>query len=588
MKFSLVCVLFLIFVYTPGFAQKKISGRSNKIKFTISPDYKRGLPPNLFLKMNFKDANDNGILEAYESANLDLKITNKGKGPAQGLVVKINNNNNNLGLLINDNLEIPYIHSGQQVTASIPIKANQHVKSQEHKLEISVSEHFGYDMDPAFLILNTFEFQGPELKLSGINIIDKGDGLMSILEDGQVQAGEMVKVKFLIQNIGQGVSKNTIYEITTTDQNIYIPDSNGELGDIETGQVKEFWATITPNKRVTTKGKLPIYLTLKNDYKFGEIEKLNLPIELNQRPPQTKIVSVKPNLEQLTKQVARFEYTSKKITSNVGKVIDITQVVPSKTKRPNSIGILIGIEKYNYFAPAPYATNDVDIMKEYCKNILGVEQVFTYTNEEVNGFFFENTFNPDFGELQKAIIKGETELFIFYSGHGMPSKSGDQVFLFPFDGRIEALELQGYNVNKFYNHLNELEAKNTTVFVDACFSGMSRKTESFETKNLVSMKGVRIKPEIIQPWENNPTFSVFSSSDFNETSLGFDQSKTGLFTYFLCAGLQGEADSNKDKKITNGELSHYVINRVKSMSQKLIGLQSPQFFGNKDQVLAEY
>jgi len=248
----------------------------------------------------------------------------------------------------------------------------------------------------------------------------------------------------------------------------------------------------------------------------------------------------------------------------------------------------MGIEDYRNFAPAPYAVNDVTTFKDYCKNVLGINQVFSYTDNEISGFFFENTFNPDYGELQKAVVKGQTEVFVFYSGHGFPSKNGENVFLFPADGRLEALEMQGYNLNKFYNNLNALGAKSVTVFIDACFSGVSRTTESYDTENLVAMRGVRIKPRVENPWETNPNFSVFTSSAFEETSLGFDPSETGLFTYYLCAGLQGKADANGDKKITTGELAAYISENVKATSQKIRGLQSPQFNGNPDKVLCTF
>jgi uncharacterized caspase-like protein len=248
----------------------------------------------------------------------------------------------------------------------------------------------------------------------------------------------------------------------------------------------------------------------------------------------------------------------------------------------------MGIENYKYFAPAPFADNDAKIMKDYFKQVLGVEKVFIYTDKEVSGFFFQNIFNPDYGELQKAIIKGKTDLFVFYSGHGMPAKDGSKVFLFPSDGRIEALATQGYDINTFYKNLDALGARTTTVFIDACFSGVSRPTETQEIQNLVAMKGVAIKPKVEQPWENNPDFSVFSSSSFDETSLGFDPSQTGLFTYYVCAGLQGNADLNSDGKITTGELSHYVIENVMTTSVKILGKQTPVFNGNENEVLTEY
>ncbi len=219
---------------------------------------------------------------------------------------------------------------------------------------------------------------------------------------------------------------------------------------------------------------------------------------------------------------------------------------------------------------------------------MGIQKVYTYINDDVTGFFFDNNFDPNFGELQKAIVKGQTDLFVFYSGHGMPSKDGSTIYLFPSDGRIEALDRQGYDLNKLYNNLEALGAKSVTVFMDACFTGDSRASEQIETKNLVAMKGVKIKAKVIQPWINNPNFTVFNSSDFNETSLGFDPSETGLFTYYLCAGLQGRADANEDNQITAGELKDYVTSQVMETSIKIRGVQTPQFYGNKDLILTEY
>ncbi len=441
---------------------------------------------------SFADKNNNGILEADESAKLQLSITNKGKGPAQGLKVQVNNDIYDPALKIIDGVEIPFLYPGQSTEVSISIQAGRQIKSAEHKLKISITEFFGYDMDPAFLVLNTFKFQEPELVFSGLEIVDVGEGTLALIEDGQLQPGEQVKVKLMVQNIGQNVAINTKYSIKTNDENIYLKGNEGVLGDIGVGELKEFWITISPNKRVTTLEKLPISLSMQNDYNCGGINGMSLPVSLNQKPPDPQIVTVKPDLESLTKQVARFEYTSNKITANIDNVINISQVAPSQTIRPKSIAILIGIEKYNYFAPAPYAVNDVKTFENYCKYVLGISKVFTYTNEQVSGFFFENTFNPDFGELQKAVEKGLTEVFVFYSGHGLPSKNGEQIYLFPSDGRLEALEAQGYDLNKFYENLDKLQAKSVTLFIDACFSGVSRKTELYPTKNLVAMKGVLI------------------------------------------------------------------------------------------------
>ena len=586
---------FLIFLLCLGIswhlaAQKVISGKSKPTIITLKQEYSRGLPPNLYVNLAFEDDNKNGILEAMEKARLVLTISNKGKGPAQGLKISVKDNTIDPGLNIADGQEISFIYPGKSVTATINLTADMNIKSAEHKLEINVSEYFGYDMDPSFLMMNTYQFQEPQLVFSGLEIIDIGEGTSALNEDGLIQPGEQVKIKLFIQNIGQNISKDTKYVITTTDKNIYIPELSGNVGDIGIGEVKEIWFAMSPNKRITVTDNLPVSISLTNLFHRGELNSFKLPLALNKKPPLANIVTVEADLDRLKTQVARFEYKSDRISANIANIIDIKQAPPSKSKRPNAVGIIIGIEKYEYFAPAPYAANDAAVMKDYFSNVLGIDKdkIWDFTNEKVNGNFFDNKFNPTYGELQKAIVKGQTEVYIFYSGHGIPSKNGDKVYLLPNDGRIEAIDKQGYELSTFYESLNSLQAKSVTLFMDACFSGMSRSSESNEAKNLIASKGAKIKPQIYQAWLANPNFTVFSSSDFDQTSLGFDSSETGLFTYYLCAGLQGKADANADKSITSGELFDYISAHVAETSVKIRGIQTPQFNGNRNQVLVSY
>jgi hypothetical protein len=432
------------------------------------------------------------------------------------------------------------------------------------------------------------EYQEPNLVFAGLEVFDVGQGTAALNEDGKVQAGEQVRVKLVIQNIGQNIAEDTRFYVTSADNNIYLANNKGSLGTLAIGEVKEFWITLSPNKRVNVENQLQDYLNVVNKYNRGNIEGFWLPINLNQKPPETEIVEVKADIEKLQKQVARFEYNSKRITATTGRLINIRELPAPGISRKNAIAIVIGVEDYKYFAKAPYATNDAQLMAKYFNLLFGIEKVFTYTNEEVSGFFFENMFNPDYGELQKAVIENETEIFIFYSGHGLPSKDGETVYILPSDGRLEALGKQGFELNKLYSSLDALNAKSVTIFIDACFSGVSRATEIYNMQNLVAMKGVSIKPKLKQPWLNNPNFVVFTSSAFEETSLGFDPSETGLFTYFVCAGLLGEADENEDRKITTGELKNYVIGEVGQTSVKIRGQQTPMFYGNEEIILGEY
>lgn len=586
---KLVLFIFIItLIPFISFSQEVISGKSSIKKFSLEPTYERELPPNLYVDLSFEDENGNGILESDEKANLKLTISNKGKGRAQGLEILINDNISDYNFTIGDNKKIYFINPDESTDIIIPIDAGFKVKTAEHKLKIEVKEHFGYDMDPAYLVLNTLEYQKPQLAFSGFEIVDNGQGTGAIVEDGQLQAGEQVKVKLVVQNIGQNIALNTKFEIYTTDENIYLENNKGELGSLAIGEVKEFWITISPNKRINYKDNLPLFLSLQEGLGYGNLDKYQLPIALNQKPPEPNTLTVKADIDKIKKQVARFEYTSNKFTANVGTIKNIASVSPSKTVRSNAVAVIFGVENYSDLPPAPYAENDAKIIEKYFKTRLGIDKVVIYKNSDVSGFIFDDIFNPDYGELQKSILKGETDLFVFYSGHGVPNKTGDKIYLFPADGKVERLESQGYDLNKLYQNLEALGAKSVTVFLDACFSGTSRVSEKISTENLVSTKGVRIQPKLISPWRTNPNFNVFNSSGANETSLGFDPSQTGLFTYYVCVGLQGDADLNHDNKITNGELSDFVQSKVVDTSKKIFGVQTPQFNGNRDMILLEF
>lgn len=552
--------------------------------------FKREIPPNLIAELSFKDDNRNGILEGNENAIITIKLKNIGEGKAQGLNVFLINEIYDKELTIGG-YSLEKLEPNKTVEIEIPIKASINIKTQLHKLKLNVTEYFGYDMDVCFVNIQTFAYQEPKLNFAGLEIIDTGEKTSAIIKDNLLQAGEMVKVLVYVQNTGQNTAKNTSYIVNSTDENIYIDNKNGVIGDIEAGEVKDFYIYISPNKRVTTTKELPIYLNVTETVGLGNLDNYNLPIFLEKKPANVNILNIEQDIESLKKDIVRFEYTSEKFTVNTGEIIDIALNIPdTKKTKPNSVGVIFGIENYTNMVPAPYASNDAKIIEEYFKKTLGLEQVVSYTEAEVSGFIFDDVFNPENGELQKAVLREETDLFVFYSGHGVPDKSGENIYLFPSDGKYERLETQGYNISSLYANLDALGAKSVTIFIDACFSGSSKVTETVIAENITGNKsGVKIKPIITKnPWETNDNFSVFTSSSFDETSLGFDKTQTGLFTYYLCLGMKGEADTNSDKKITLGELNNYVTTNVSDMSKKISGLQTPQFNGNEDLIIIEY
>lgn len=253
--------------------------------------------------------------------------------------------------------------------------------------------------------------------------------------------------------------------------------------------------------------------------------------------------------------------------------------------RPHSVAIVIGVEHYDFIPSAPYAARDAELASRYFKALLGVERVILHTDKEVSGFFFENLFDTEAGELSRIIEKGKTDLLVYYSGHGIPAADGKDMYMLPADSKMRLAEKQGYSLNTLFEQLERLPVKSTTVFIDACFSGLGKFSQAGVPLNLMQTKGVKVKLIASQPWLRNPNFCVFTASSSGEAALVLDETRTGLFTYFLAIGLCGHADEDKDGHVTAGELYRYIYANTTEMSKKIYQQQTPCFYGEESFLL---
>lgn len=555
------------------------------------------MPPDLFVDIDFIDANNNKILEALENGSILITLHNHG-GKAEGVSVDLTPVKKLPGLLFDATSKKVDIPSGGEIVTDFPLSAGIDIPTDSLQFDIRVSEPLGYDVE-AQLILSTFEFPKAKMSLQGVSILDSGTGLRSLSTgpDGKIQKGEVVRAVVTLQNIGEGVADGVEYKIETSDPNVLLMTESGitksitgKLDKLLVGEVKEFSFRMSANNNYQNRSEwLPVYLSVKETAGFGDLLYENIPIPLDAMPAQPKIVDIKGETEKLMRQQQTRVYSSSNRISSQSKVKDINIAPSGKPIFTNAVAVVIGAEKNMYgAAQAPYAARDAQVISKYFKNSMGVNDIRMITDEQVTGTALSDLFDPRFGYLAQVVEPGQTDVFVYYSGHGLPfvSESGIQdVYLFPYDARREAVQDRGYSLNKLYADLNQLGAKSVTVIMDACFSGASRMTSTVDSENISREKGVRIAlPQLSsRPWDTNPEFRVFTSSTGEQTSLGYDAAQAGLFTYYLALGLQGEADSNGDGTLLFDELVHFVTERVSSESIKIRGgNQTPQFFGNGD------
>jgi uncharacterized caspase-like protein len=101
----------------------------------------------------------------------------------------------------------------------------------------------------------------------------------------------------------------------------------------------------------------------------------------------------------------------------------------------------------------------------------------------------------------------------------------------------------------------------------------------------MSLFSYTFTPTPISTYPSN--FTVISASSFDQISSSSPELKHGIFSFYLMKGFEGEADENKDGKITIGELHSYLKYNVVRQAMKMNRKQEPQIIGDDNRVLVE-
>ncbi|MDY4572357.1 MAG: caspase family protein [Candidatus Cryptobacteroides sp.] len=592
-KFYLIPLLMLLSAQSALMAQ---SVTTESISFKLEDVTTMFMPPDLRMDINFIDSNNDNILEANENGKLCLTINNRG-GKANDVKIAVTPVGSSRGITVKQSTFTTQIDENGSSTIEIPMSASVDVPTGNTKFAIKVSEPMGYDIN-AFLELSTFAYQKARLKMNGVEITDSGKDLRAANgnPDNKLQNLDVVRAAVMIQNIGEGQAEGITYTVSSKDPNInFLTQSgvassiSGSLDELLVGQTGEISFRLSPNARYTHKGGyIPVYLTVKEKMGFGNIISEQIPIPFDEAAVKPEIVKVEGNREKLIASLGTKVYSEDVRVTTDARLKDIMVVPQGQALYPDAVAIVIGTEEYldKNLPSAPYAERDAKVMTEYFKKAMGVGNVRTLTNEQVTNMELKRTFDSSRGKLASMVVPGKTDLFVYYSGHGVPMEGPDgrkDILLIPYDVDKEWIRDEGFSLNKLYADLGKLNAKSVTVILDACFSGGSRRSDAFSTKSIANQKLVIIdQEEMEQPWLDNTNFRVFTSSRGDQASLGYDKSCSGLFTYFIATGLQGDADKDGNGRVEMSELVNFVTEQVNKESD---GAQTPQFYGDSNFVV---
>jgi hypothetical protein len=436
-----------------------------------------------------------------------------------------------------------------------------------------------------------------ELQYDQILFIHSNSGLPSLIVDLIPNAGSfkndgsicsIYKNGTFISEISLRVLRDT-YELKKTENSIakikkkeFKPKKTNQDNEAPVIVIAE---TIIVNKadyefqgKVTDKAKT-IYVEV--DGRSAEVKKGKFTIK--GYSPVDKQISITAIDQWGNKSTKLVKIKIKKEENIVKKLEPLNPLAIKSNTNDNKLALIIGIENYSDLVKASYADNDAQYFKDYAKNTLGIknDNIKLLVDEEATFIKINKVLKK---WLKSKVIPNKTELIIFYAGHGLATQDEDKqdLYLLPQNADTDMLSISSISRNNLFKEISNLNPKSVTIFFDACYSGTSRDNKSL----IASARPVKILKNVEDNIPEN--FTIFSASQLNQMSSGLKNGENGIFSYYLMKGLEGLADQNKDKKITNGELQAYMKSNVSQKADEWGREQDPMLVGDPDKILMSY
>ncbi|MBR4336623.1 MAG: caspase family protein [Bacteroidaceae bacterium] len=198
--------------------------------------------------------------------------------------------------------------------------------------------------------------------------------------------------------------------------------------------------------------------------------------------------------------------------------------------RNNTYALIIGNQNYRFVSDVPYAIHDARVFAEYCQKTLGIPAQNIHLTEDATKQMILEEELEDW--VERIPDREKKSLIVYYAGHGVPDvKNKNKAYILPTDVRGTSPQ-RGIALDAFYSKLGELAFHQTSVFLDACFSGVNRENEGVTD----GLRGVEIEAEEAEL--GGGSVVVFSAAQGNETAQGYPEQGHGLFTYYLLKEMQ--------------------------------------------------
>ncbi len=252
---------------------------------------------------------------------------------------------------------------------------------------------------------------------------------------------------------------------------------------------------------------------------------------------------------------------------------------PAQVKRQperDSVAIIIGIADYKNLPRADFANDDARVFYDYAIRALGVkpENIKLLVDTEADDVAIYRAFKT----WLPSRVRSSTDVYVYYSGHGLPTADGQGLYLLPQRADRDFIDKTAITQAEINAAIQAAKPRSVTVFLDSCYSGQARSGETL----IASARPVALKTEK-QLFPDN--FTVITASQSDQISSSSPDLKHGIFSYYLMRGMEGDADANRDGKITTGEMQAYLAENVSRQAGMQNRVQQPQLIGDANRVL---
>ena len=228
--------------------------------------------------------------------------------------------------------------------------------------------------------------------------------------------------------------------------------------------------------------------------------------------------------QQLEDQLAELRQSNRGIADP--QIARAVAAMPAAETNGRTWLLAIGVEDYKEAPDVPYADNSLELVSAALAKRFGIPEVnrVVLQGEEATGTFIR-------GKIRNTLrrLGPEDTLYFYYSGHGMPGRNGEQLYLAPRDIVVSAFEDEDFAFANLLGEIQQARVGKVLAFLDTCFSGKAKADE-------LVFPGVA--PIMVSAEQELPDkMTVFYAASGAQFANSYDDKAHRLFSYFLAQGL---------------------------------------------------